>query len=83
MLFDHQTRIEMANAQIDRLHDDWGPATTPARHTLGTWLIRLGERLVSERRVLDGRVGKAATASSSASQATPRSALAHEALPRC
>jgi hypothetical protein len=50
LLFDHQTRIEMANAQIDRLHDDWGPAYAPARHTLGTWLIRLGERLASERR---------------------------------
>jgi hypothetical protein len=62
MLFDHQTRIEMARDQIDRLHGDWGNGPAPARHALGTWLIRLGERLAPERR---------------------RSALAHEALPRC
>jgi hypothetical protein len=63
MLFDHQTRIEMARDQIDRLRGDWGGhETSHARHALGTWLIRLGERLAPERR---------------------RSALAHEALPRC
>ena len=50
MLFDHQTRIEMANAQIDRLHEDWGSVPGPARRTLGTWLIKLGERLASEPR---------------------------------
>jgi hypothetical protein len=50
LLFDHQTRIEMANAQIDRLHDDWGPASGPARQALGEWLIRLGKRLASEPR---------------------------------
>jgi hypothetical protein len=50
MLFDHQTRIELAQAHIDRLHDDWGPASNPARHALGNWLIRLGERLAPERR---------------------------------
>ena len=50
MLFDYQTRIELAQAQIDRLHADWGPASTPARHVLGTWLIRLGKRLAREPR---------------------------------
>jgi hypothetical protein len=50
VLFDHQTRIQMAQAQIDRLHDDWGTASNPARQTLGGWLIRLGERLARERR---------------------------------
>ena len=50
MLFDHQTRIELAQAQIDRLHDDWGTASTPARHALGSWLIRLGKRLTREPR---------------------------------
>jgi hypothetical protein len=51
MLFDHQIRIEMARDQIDRLHGDWGGhVTSPARHALGTWLIRLGERLAPERR---------------------------------
>jgi hypothetical protein len=50
MLFDHQTRIEMAQAQIDRLHGDWGPSSTPAKRALGTWLIRLGQRLAREPR---------------------------------
>jgi hypothetical protein len=50
MLFDHQTRIEMAQAQIDRLQSDWGPTSTPAKHTLGNWLIRLGQRLAREQR---------------------------------
>jgi hypothetical protein len=50
MLFDHQIRIEMANAQIGRLHDDWGPAPSPARRMLGAWLIRVGERLAREPR---------------------------------
>ena len=50
MLFDHRIRIEMASAQIDRLHDDWGPTSSPARRTLGAWLIRLGERLAREPR---------------------------------
>ena len=50
MLFDHQTRIEFAREHIDRLHGDWGLGRTPARHALGTWLIRLGERLAPEPR---------------------------------
>jgi hypothetical protein len=50
VLFDHQTRIELAQAQIDRLHDDWGTASIPARQVLGSWLIRLGQRLAPERR---------------------------------
>jgi hypothetical protein len=50
MLFDHQTRINLAQEQIDRLHDDWDPASSPARQALGAWLIRLGERLARERR---------------------------------
>jgi hypothetical protein len=50
VLIDHQTRIEMANAQIDRLHADWGHAPASPRHTLGTWLIRVGQRLAPERR---------------------------------
>jgi len=50
MLFDHQTRIEMAQTQIDRLRSDWGPASSPARRALGTWLIRLGQRLAREPR---------------------------------
>jgi hypothetical protein len=49
MLFDHRTRMEMAQAQVDRLHDDWGAASTPARQVLGKWLIRLGQRLAPER----------------------------------
>lgn len=48
MLFDHQTRIEMTRSQFDRLRQDWGPS--PARETLGIWLIRLGQRLAAERR---------------------------------
>ena len=48
MLFDHQTRIEMTHGQFDRLQQDWGPS--PAMEALGTWLIRLGERLARERR---------------------------------
>jgi hypothetical protein len=50
MLFDHQTRIEMVHAQIDRLRGDWGPTSTPAKHALGNWLIRLGQRLAREQR---------------------------------
>ena len=50
MLFDHQTRIEMARDHIDRLHLDWGFGPALARHVLGTWLIRLGERLAPEPR---------------------------------
>jgi hypothetical protein len=50
MLFDHQIRIEMVHAQIDRLQGDWGPTTTPAKHVLGNWLIRLGQRLAREQR---------------------------------
>jgi len=38
MLLDHQTRSDLAHAQIDRLHDDWGTASSPARHVLGRWL---------------------------------------------
>ena len=50
MLFDHHTRIELAQEQIDRLHADRGPRAAPARDALGNWLIRLGERLAGERR---------------------------------
>ena len=50
MLFDHQTRIEMTRTRVDRLQQDWGAGSFPARHALGTWLIRLGQRLAPERR---------------------------------
>jgi len=50
MLFDHQTRIEMTRSHFDRLRQDWGAGSFPARHALGTWLIRLGQRLAPERR---------------------------------
>ena len=50
MLLDHQTRIDLAHAQIDRLHDDWGTASSPARHVLGRWLIRVGRRLAPDAR---------------------------------
>ncbi len=49
MLFDHQTRIELAQQQIDRLHADWG-ASAATRNAFGKWLIRLGERLAREPR---------------------------------
>jgi hypothetical protein len=48
MLFDHQTRIEMTRSQFDRLQQDWGPSSP--RQAVGTWLIRLGQRLAPERR---------------------------------
>jgi hypothetical protein len=50
MLFDHHARIEMIRTYVDRLQQDWGRGSFPARHTLGTWLIRLGQRLAPERR---------------------------------
>jgi hypothetical protein len=48
MLFDHQTRLELARTHVDRLQRDWGPSLPT--HRLGTWLISLGERLAPERR---------------------------------
>jgi hypothetical protein len=50
MLFDHQTRIDLAHEHVDRLHDDWSTASTPARHVVGRWLIRVGRRLAPEPR---------------------------------
>jgi hypothetical protein len=47
-MFDHETRIQMANDRFEQLR---AAAITPGiafRPTLGDWLIRLGKRLASE-----------------------------------
>jgi len=50
-MFDHETRIEIARSRFDQLQRNWGqPTPSPARHALGSWLIRLGERLAPAER---------------------------------
>ncbi len=49
-MFDFETRNEIARARFDQLQRNWGSTPSPARHALGTWLIRLGQRLAPERR---------------------------------
>jgi hypothetical protein len=63
MLFEHDMHNEFARTRNEQLLRNWSPPAAPAKRVVGTWLIRLGQRLAPEP--------------------APRSALAHEALPRC
>jgi len=49
-MFDHLTRKEIARTRFDQLQRNWGPKPASPRHALGTWLIRLGQRLAPEPR---------------------------------
>jgi hypothetical protein len=48
-MIEHETRIEYVNTRTEQLTRDWPTASTPARHAVGQWLIRLGSRLAPER----------------------------------
>jgi hypothetical protein len=63
MVFEHDMHHEFVRTRNEQLLRAWSAPAPPAKRVVGTWLIRLGERLAPEPR--------------------RRSALAHEALPRC
>jgi len=65
-MFDHETRIQIANDRFEQLRAAAYSPAAPLRLTLGGWLIRAGRRLSREPE-----------------RGARRSALPHEALPRC
>jgi hypothetical protein len=47
-MFDHETRIQMANDRFEQLRAAALAPGIAIRPTLGDWLIRIGRRLASE-----------------------------------